>query len=248
MSKPTLLLVHGLVGSLDYFDPARRITRASAHTCDLPGYGSLSSAPPDHLSLDYHADHVVAYLRELGCERAWLLGHSMGGAVVMLAADRAPELIEGIINVEGNFTLEDAFWSGKIISKTPDQWADEYRSMQNDVAGWLTRCGVEPDGRRVAWAADILANQPPATVYAMAKALIEETKPPGYLDTVRRVMDRDQPVHLIAGQRSASAWALPHFVRRAAASYTEQPNVGHIMMLENPDTFCSLVESCLPNR
>ena len=206
----------------------------------------MRNAPPDHLSLDYHADHVLVHLRSLGCERAWLLGHSMGGAVVMLAADRAPELIEGIINVEGNFTLKDAFWSGKIISQTPDQWAAEYYRMQADVAGWLTRCSLEPTDQRVAWATDILANQPPTTVYAMAKALIEETQPTAYLDTVRRVMDRDYPVHLIAGQRSASAWALPHFVRKTATSYTEQPGTGHLMMLEDPDAFCRMVDACLP--
>jgi pimeloyl-ACP methyl ester carboxylesterase len=245
MDKPTLLLVHGLVGSLSYFDPARRISAARAHTCDLPGYGALRNAPASQLSVNYHADYVLAHLRGLGCRRAWLLGHSMGGAVVMLAADRDPELIEGVINVEGNFTMKDAFWSSKIVSKTPERWAEDYRRMQVDIAAWLIRCGVEPNAQRVAWATQILNNQPATTLYTMAKTLIEETQPPAYVELVRRVLDRGQPVHLIAGQKSAGAWGLPDFVRQAAASYTEQPNVGHLMMLEDPDAFCGLVETRL---
>ncbi len=245
MDRPTLLLVHGLVGSLHYFDPARRIRGAGVHTCDLPGYGALRDAPTSQLSLSHHADHVLEYLRRMGCRRAWLLGHSMGGAVVMLAADRDPELIEGVINVEGNFTMKDAFWSSKIISKTPEQWAEDYGRMEADAAGWLFRCGVDPNDQRIAWATHLLNNQPPTTVYAMARTLIDETQPPDYFETVRQVLDRGQPVHLVAGEKSAAAWGLPDFVRQAAASYTEQPDAGHLMMLEDPDAFCRIIDTVL---
>ena len=245
MQAPALLMIHGLVGSQEYFDPAARITGASVHTCDLLGYGTLRDVSPDRLTLAQQADHVLAYLHEAGCERAWLLGHSMGGAVAMLAADRAPEMVSGVINVEGNFTLKDAFWSSRIISKTPEQWATEYERMQQDVGGWLTCCGVEPTTRRVEWAGMILAHQPPATVYRMSRALVEETQRPEFLQTVGRVIDRGLPVHLLAGEKSAAAWDVPDFVRRTAASYAEQPAVGHLMMLEDPDTFGRLVDRCL---
>jgi pimeloyl-ACP methyl ester carboxylesterase len=245
MPKPPLLLVHGMIGSLAYFDPAARITRASVHPIDLPGYGSLGNAGPEQLSLTCQADHVVACLKEISRQPAWLLGHSMGGAVVMLAADRAPDLVAGIINVEGNFTLKDAFWSTRIVRKTPEDWADEYRRMQADVPAWLTRCGIDPDPRREAWMTQVLANQSADTVYAISRAIIEETRPPAYLETIRRVTEQNLPLHLIAGQKSASAWDVPDFVRAAAASYTEQADVGHLMMLEEPGEFCRLVDACL---
>ena len=40
MNKPVLLMIHGLVGTLDYFDPPKRIDSAEVHTIDLLGFGS----------------------------------------------------------------------------------------------------------------------------------------------------------------------------------------------------------------
>ena len=245
MAKPTLVLIHGLVGSLDYFQPNARITRAEVHTCDLLGYGRFRDAPSGRLTLSAQVDHVARVIAELGGEPVWLLGHSMGGAVAMLLADRHPQLVCGIINVEGNFTLEDAFWSKKIITKRPEEWEDEYRAMESDVPAWLARCGVSPTPERVRWAEEILARQPPETVYAMSQAIVTETQEPGYLQAVRNVVDRGLPIHLIAGERSAAAWDVPEFVRRKALSYTEQSGVGHLMMLEAPDEFCRIVDTCI---
>lgn len=244
MSRNTLLMVHGLVGSLDYFDPGTLITRAQARPCDLPGYGTQRDAPSHELSLSRQADYIVDLMEKLGGQPLWLLGHSMGGAVVLLAADRCPELVAGIINVEGNFTLQDAFWSGQIVRRTPEKWDQEYRNMQADLPRWLSGCGVEPSTQRVEWARRILANQPAGTVFTMSQAIVTETGRPDYLAAIRRVVDRDLPIHLIAGQRSAAAWDVPAFVREAAASYAVQPGVGHLMMLEDPAGFCRLVDAC----
>ncbi len=244
MDKPTLVMIHGLVGSLRYFDPQARLSGATVIAEDLLGYGRQRDFPPDRLTLAAQADHIAQRIDELSGERVWLLGHSMGGAVAVLAADRRPERLCGFINVEGNFTEKDAFWSRKIVEKQPDEWAEEYRQMQADPAGWLERCDVEPDPERTAWAEHTLEHQPATTVYAMANALLNETLCPGYLDTVRRLLDRGLPMHLVAGAKSGADWDVPTFVRVAAASYTEQPTVGHLMMLEDPDGFCDII-SCI---
>ncbi len=52
-------------------------------------------------------------------------------------------------------------------------------------------------------------------------------------------------MHLVAGERSAADWDVPDFVRRAARSYTEQPGAGHLMMLEDPDAFCQIVNEIM---
>ena len=204
MDRPTLLMIHGLVGSLHYFDPQARMPSVSVVTEDLLGYGRQIDVPLDRLTLGAQADHVARLIDRLPDEKLWLLGHSMGGAVALLAADRRAERIFGIINVEGNFTEKDLFWSRRIAAKNPDEWAEEYRMMQGDPAGWLDRCGVEPDPQRVVWAEHILTNQPASTVYAMAKALIDETLCSTYLYMVRRLLDRGLLMHLVAGAKSAA--------------------------------------------
>jgi pimeloyl-ACP methyl ester carboxylesterase len=241
MPKPTLIMIHGLVGSLRYFDPQAYLPDVCVIAEDLLGYGALADAPPQHLTLAAQADHVGRRIDELPDQELWLLGHSMGGAVAVLAADRCPERIAGLINVEGNLTEKDTFWSRKIAAKTPERWAQQYHAMQGNPAGWLERAGVDLTPQRTAWAAHILTFQPAGTVYAMAKALLAETLCAEYLETLRRLLNRGIPMHLLAGERSAGAWGVPDFVRAAAASYTEQPGVGHLMMLEAPDAFCELV-------
>lgn len=245
MDQPTLLMIHGLVGSLHYFGPQARLGGVFVVTEDLLGYGRHVRVPSDRLTLAAQADYVTQQIDATCDGKLWLLGHSMGGAVAVMAADRRPKRIRGIINVEGNFTQKDTFWSHKIAAQQPDEWAERFRVMRSDCSRWLERCGIEPNPQRAVWAELILANQPAITVYAMAQALIDETLCPGYLDTVRRLFDRGIPMHLVAGAKSAADWGVPDFVRVAAASYTEQPGVGHLMMLEDPDTFCAIVAAIL---
>ncbi len=169
----------------------------------------------------------------------------MGGAVAMLVADLIPDRIAGVTNVEGNFSLKDAFWSARIAEQGLEDWACDYRRMQCGCAGWLKKCGIEPSDERNRRAEALFANQSAETVCAMSNAIIRETAAPAYLDCVRRVVERNCLVHLVAGERSAADWDVPDFVRRAARSYTVQPGAGHLMMLEDPDAFCRIVNAIM---
>ena len=131
-----------------YFEPERRLPNINVETIDLLGFGSHRNVSQDDLTLAAQADHVVERLTRLSDMPAWLLGHSMGGAVVMLAADRRPDLIAGIINVEGNFTFRDAFWSSRIIRLAPDAWAERYASLRTKLGEWLVQLGIEPNDQR----------------------------------------------------------------------------------------------------
>jgi pimeloyl-ACP methyl ester carboxylesterase len=245
MPRLTLVMIHGLIGSLRYFEPEKRLPQVRILAPDLLGYGQYQDAAPDSLTLHNQADHVIMRINESGAQSVCLLGHSMGGAIAMMVAARMPERVAGVINVEGNFTLKDAFWSRKIAEGGPDAWEKEFKRMQSDVPAWLHRCSVEPTEPRIEWTQAILDHQPPATVFAMSRAIVEETDDPTYLETVRGSIDRGLPIHLLAGERSADAWDVPPFVRQAAASDIIQPHVAHLMMLEAPDAFCRLIARIL---
>jgi pimeloyl-ACP methyl ester carboxylesterase len=72
--------------------------------------------------------------------------------------------------------------------------------------------------------------------------VVEVTADPRYLEDVRAVVARGIPVHLVAGARSADGWDVPDFVRAAAASSTVLPDVGHMMMIENPRALVAAME------
>lgn len=128
---------------------------------------------------------------------------------------------------------------------TPAQWREEYRAMCADIPAWLVKCAIDPTPKRVEWATAMLDHQCPEAIHNVSKALVEATAVPEFLDTVRRIVDRDVPLHLIAGRRSLALWDVPEFVRRAAISSEVVEDAGHLMMLERPDAFCDAVARVL---
>lgn len=103
---PTLVILHGLFGSLDNFqsvaiqlEPHFTVLRL-----DLPAHGR-SATTEDGLSFTDMANAVMMTLKARGIERFFLLGHSLGGKVAMTlgsvcAGDEyAPDLL-GLIVVD----------------------------------------------------------------------------------------------------------------------------------------------------
>lgn len=242
--RPPLVMIHGLLGSSSYYDPQRYLPDVDVQTPDLLGYGSKRTVDAG-IDLDGQADEIVRILRDEVGRPAWLLGHSVGGAVMMLAADRAPERVAGLISVEGNFTLKDAFWCAHIAKLADLDWAAEYGAMEDDPAAWLERIGIEAADERIALAAGILQNQPYTTIHAMARSVIDVTGDPGYAALVRRVLARGTPLWLLGGELSSSGWDIPEWVLALARGSLVQPRAGHMMMLEDPAAFCGIVGAIL---
>lgn len=244
-SGASLLMIHGLLGSINYFSPATHLAGLTLHTPDQLGYGVAAHATPaSAIDLYQQAKAIVQFIRARGAAPVWLLGHSVGGAVAMLVADLAPELVAGLISVEGNFTLNDAFWCARIAATPVQQWEQEYRLMAADPAGFLARAEIAPTAERLAWAQTILANQDSATVHAMATSVIAVTGAPAYLELVRRVLGRT-PLTLLAGAHSAAGWDVPDWVRAAARADLVLPGTGHMLMLEDPAGFCRSVRALI---
>ncbi len=238
MFKPTLAIIPGLVDSMTCLQLQDRIPNLRILSIDLLGYGKYQEADHSALTLRNQAEHVADAIAIAQHDRVWVMGHSLGGAVAFLLAREHPELVLGLISVEGNFTEQDAFWTKSIASESEASWESRFLAMIAAPADWLKQCGIKPTLERTRWATQILANQSASTMYAMSQATIRETLPPAYLETVRQVAKQGKSIHLVAGQKSASNWGLPADIRSAAASYIEIPNSGHLMMLESPDLFC----------
>jgi pyruvate dehydrogenase E2 component (dihydrolipoamide acetyltransferase) len=86
-----VVLVHGFGGDKNSWLFVQQPLSEShpVHALDLPGHGASGKDVGDG-SLDTLADTVVGFLDVVGAERAHLVGHSLGGAVVAAVAARAP--------------------------------------------------------------------------------------------------------------------------------------------------------------
>src|SRR3954447_24773399 len=94
-SGPPVVLVHGMVHSSRHWRPPR-LRLAERHTViapDLIGHGD-SATPRGDYSLGAHATVIRDLLTALGIEKATMVGHSLGGGIVMVYFWQFPERVE----------------------------------------------------------------------------------------------------------------------------------------------------------
>jgi lipase len=229
-----LVFIHGLLGgfadprALELLEPATMLAP------DLHGYGS-PVAGAGEITIERQIDCVREVLdQEAPDERVHLIGHSVGGVIAAGFTHRFPERVASFVNVEGNFTLADAFWSRELAAK-PHQEVDELLERDRSAPErWLRDGGIEPTDDNLRAAVEALSYQPSATVHAMARAVVDYTGRGEYDEMLRGVF-ASIPVHLVAGERSRAGWDVPDWALEAAASYTEIPEAGHMVMLEAPE-------------
>jgi pimeloyl-ACP methyl ester carboxylesterase len=242
MTTP-LLLIHGLFGRLSDPNILSAFGDREVFAPDLLGYGENREVDTSKLALADQADHVAAWLRGQYVKPVHVVGHSIGGAVAMLLADRHPDLCASVTSIEGNFTLKDAFWSARIAQTPLAEVETIIAGYQADVPAWLRGAGAEP----AAWAVEVaiswLHNQPASTIKAEAQAVVAATTPPSYLEAVKRIFE-SKPVYLIAGARARAGWDVPSWALEMAAGYSEIADTGHLMMLEKPQEFAQAVLRC----
>lgn len=234
------LFVHGLIGTLRDLVPFFEARGLDAHAPDLLGYGEHKDVPPDEIGLYQQVAHLVRWMDRRGLMRVRLVGHSVGGAVAMLFAHLHPEKVVSVINVEGNFSLADAFWSARVARMTMAEAEEMMTDFRGDPARWLARSGILPEPHLLASAQAFLANQPGSTVQAVARSVVQVTGGNEYACIVKSVFEGSVPVHLVGGARSRSEWDVPLWAVSAAASETVLSG-GHLMMLEDPERFASTV-------
>jgi lipase len=245
MSRTPIVLIHGLMGSLD--DPAIRACLLDRPLLapHLLGYGEFSTTPAARLSIAAQIAHIHRIVTErFGAGPVHLVGHSMGGAIAPLFAATDAHLVAAIIDIEGNFTLKDAFWSGQLARMTEVEAEQMLARQRADPAAWLARLGIAINERTLASAHQWLHLQPASTLRAMGTALVETTSKPDYLKSVRKVF-ATHSVHLVAGERSRDGWDTPEWALDRAKSLTVMPGCGHLMMLDDPEGFGRVVAGLL---
>jgi len=105
VTEPAVVFVHGWCcdsrywyNQIPYFSKKFRVI-----TIDLAGHGNSGFGRKIYTTEAFGQD-VAAVLNKLNVKKAILVGHSMGGEIIMYAAKIAPERVIGLVGVD---TLED---------------------------------------------------------------------------------------------------------------------------------------------
>lgn len=238
--QPPVLFVHGFIGSLDLAAPL--LPHVAPH---LRGYGEFRDADPGSISLPAQVEHLRGIV-----DAQWsggpvdLVGHSVGGAIAMLFAHTHPERVRRIVNVEGNFTLDDAFWSASVGRMSQDEAEAMLARLRADPLAWLR--GAIPDAppHMAATAARWLDHQGAGTLRAMGRSVVDVTGDAGYPLMLREVLAR-HPVYLLAGERSRSGWNVPDWALTQCAGQATLAGCGHMLAAEQPEAFARTIRGFL---
>jgi len=129
--RPTVVLVHGGPGSFDhsYFKPdfGRLAEVAQVVYLDLRGHGRSTWGDAEEWSLVQCADDVRSFCDALGIDHPVVIGHSLGGPIVLLYAARHPGHAAGIVVLSG-FARWDA-----------ERLAAGFTAVAGDEVGELAR-------------------------------------------------------------------------------------------------------------
>ncbi len=100
----TLVALHGLTASyMSFTGVADRLAgRRAVFALDLRGRGD-SDKPAGPYGMAQHARDVATAMRAMGLGPSVILGHSMGGFVAAALAAQEPELVLGLVLIDGGY-------------------------------------------------------------------------------------------------------------------------------------------------
>ena len=280
--SPVLVFIHGWLLSRNYWQPLIE-KLAPDYQClayDLRGFsdsqpqtnqvqgtptnlnGELPTGEAVVLSspsytLAAYAKDLGILLEQLGIEKAWLIGHSLGGSIALWGASVLPERVCGVIclNAGGGIYLKEEFerfraFGQRLVERRP-RWL--YYMPLIDLV--FARSQVaRPIARR--WGRQRLIDFVVAHPEAALQALLDSTTEAEVHRLPQVVSQLEQPVYFIAGAKDRVME--PKYVRHLASFHKlfqgcdenviEIPDCGHLAMVEQPDAVEAQIRNILANH
>ncbi len=235
-SGPAVVFLHGIGAGGAQFAPQLEALAAAGYrgiAWDMPGYGGSSPLPL--VSIDALTATLGAFLRALGLQRPVIVGHSLGGMVLLRLLAVAPHAAGRAVlsQTSAVFGSRDPAWAAQFVA---DRLAplDAGHSMADLAAGMVeSMIGDSPDPAGLDRARAGIAATPEATFRGMVLAM------PGF-DVRDSLPHIAAPTLVLAGSRDTNA--PPTGMERMAgcipgATYVCIEGAGHLVHLEQPDRF-----------
>ena len=266
-NAPTLVFIHGWLLSRRYWEPLIHTLKAdfSCLSYDLRGFGTacngITESPNDPLpndlnqyTLEAYANDLQALLDDRGIDRAWLIGHSLGGSIALWGAHVMGDRILGVtcVNAGGGIYLKEAFETfrnaGQQMLRFRPKWLLDVPLLDR-VFGRIA--GGRNLGRD--WGRQRLMDFVSADVTAATGSLLESTTEAEVHRLAHIVSVLKQPVHFITGDKDKIME--PRYVRHLASfhpkfqhcddSVLELTQCGHFAMVEYPDRVAEAIRKAI---
>jgi pimeloyl-ACP methyl ester carboxylesterase len=230
-----IVLVHGWSCDRSYFQHQLESfsDRYTVVTLDLAGHGESTLGRENYTIALFGAD-VAAVVRKLDLKRVVLVGHSMGGDVVVAAARLLKGRVVGLIWVDDYKDL-GAPSSDAEIEAFAAQFRADFPGMANKVVRSLFRPDADP--ALVTRVARDMASAPMKVGASSIEYSFKYAKEiPGALAELKL------PVIAINADNGPTDVAS---LARHGVKAVVMPGVGHFLMLEDPKRFDELLASAI---
>ncbi len=228
---PELVWIHGLGESSVSFDAIAHhpALAAFSHTLpDLPGYGR-SAWPDAPTNLELLATRIAAWLGER--DKAIVVGHSMGGVLATMLAEREVPL--AVVNIDGNISRGDCTFSGAAAAYNLEEFrARGFAAMRDAVY----RDGLEKPPLRGYHAA--MCNASPDVFYGHACDLVAMSERE---DLAPRFAALRIPRLYIAGVPDGICPRSRELLAAHDVRWIGIEPAGHWVYLDQPDAFAAAV-------
>ncbi len=223
-----LVFVHGWSCDRSYWDaqvePLSKTYRVVR--LDMGGHGE-SGTDRQAWNIPTFAQDVQAVVEKLDLQRVILVGHSMGGYVILEASKIMPDRVVGLIPVDSLHEIKGPISQEQVDAFLKDMRDDFPVGVETFVRGQMFTEDADPElVDRIA--ADMAAGNPEVGIGAIESFLD--------FDLVALLPQIEVPIHCI----NADKW--PTDVdkgKELADSFevTVMPGLGHFLHMEDPDAF-----------
>jgi pimeloyl-ACP methyl ester carboxylesterase len=227
VGPPTLVLVHGWSCDRSYWSAQNALLSRNYRvvTLDLAGHGESGLSRSTWTIAGFGSD-VAAVVSDLGTDSLVLIGHSMGGDVILEAARQLPGRVRGMIWVDTYTQLSEFPSVEQVRSRMAPFRANFVKETRAFVRRMFSSSADPSLVERVA--ADMSAAPPEIALAAMESAWTFGTLVPGIL--------RELGVPLVAINPEVPPTDMDS-MRRNRVEVVLMSGVGHFLMMEDPTHF-----------
>lgn len=239
--EPTIVLVHGFGGDttiwdeqIDHLSKKHRVL-----ALDLPGHGKSGTDRMGKWTMEAFGDDVRATCDEIGAEKVILVGHSMGGPVILEAAHLMPDRVVALIPVETFHDVEQKMPEDQIKKLLADLKDDYKTNVEQFARKFLF---VPSTSQQVQ---DTVLNHMTALRPDIAASMMSSLL---HYDSGKRMEGISVPIRCINSN------AIEPTNVDAARKHAKQfevmtiEGVGHYPMLEAPERFDQLLDAAIAGK
>ncbi len=222
--RPTLLMIHGAGGRSQVWRNQIHPLKSSANTLavDLPGHGDTVESAKS--TIDEYAKWLLETLEVFFPLKPYLMGHSMGGAIVQTAAFQSPVSMKGIVlaSTGPRLGVAPAFLEGLLHN---------FDRIIDTIMGYAYAPGVDP--RLLTEGAALMRASGGEVVHGDFMAC-------NRFDMRERIQKITLPTLILCGEKDQlTPPSLSEKLKKSIIKSQLQivPSAGHMVMIENHKAF-----------